>query len=191
MKNKINNINILPQERIDELFKILKSRFEKNMNRHNGLQWDAVQNRLESNPEKLGSLNEMEETGGEPDVVDFDKETGEYTFFDCSNESPKERRSVCYDQEALESRKKFKPAHSAVGMAEEMGAELLTEDQYHRLQELGDFDLKTSSWLFTSQVIRKRGGAIFGDRRFGRVFVYHNGAESYYGGRGFRTSLKV
>lgn len=161
------------------------------MNRHEGVEWDKVQNRLESNPEKLGSLNEMEETGGEPDVVDFDKETGEYTFFDCSNESPKERRSVCYDQEALESRKKFKPAHSAVGMAEEMGAELLTEDQYHRLQELGDFDLKTSSWLFTSQVIRKRGGAIFGDRRFGRIFVYHNGAESYYGGRGFRTSLKV
>ncbi|WP_051285467.1 DUF4256 domain-containing protein [Aequorivita capsosiphonis] len=191
MKAKTNTINNLPQERIDELFNILKSRFEKNMNRHKEMQWDAVQNRLESNSENLWSLNEMEETGGEPDVVDFDKETGEYVFFDCAAESPKERRGVCYDQEALDSRKKFKPAHSAVGMAEEMGAELLTEEQYHRLHELGEFDKKTSSWLFTPPAIRKLGGAIFGDLRFGRVFIYHNGAESYYGGRGFRCSLKV
>ncbi len=186
-----NNMKNLPQERIKELFEILQIRFEKNMKRHPGLEWDNVQIRLESNPEKLWSLNEMEETGGEPDVVENDNKTGEYIFFDCAAESPKERRSVCYDQEALESRKKFKPAHSAIGITEEMGTELLTEEQYHYLQELGDFDQKTSSWLSTPSAIRKKGGAIFGDRRFGRVFVYHNGAESYYGGRGFRTSLKI
>ena len=188
---KINDIENLPRERVDKLFKILKSRFDKNMNRHRGLEWDEVQNRIESNSEKLWSLNEMEETGGEPDVVDFDKITGEYTFFDCATESPKERRSVCYDQEALESRKKLKPAHSAVGMATEMGAELLNEEQYYRLQEFGAFDMKTSSWLLSPSEIRQKDGAIFGDRRFGRVFVYHNGAESYYSGRGFRCSLKI
>ena len=191
MKTSDTDIQDLPQERAIALFEILKSRFENNMNRHKDVEWVKVQNRLESKPKKLWSLNEMEETGGEPDVVEVDTETGEYIFFDCAAESPKERRSVCYDQEALASRKKFKPFHSATGMAEEMGAELLTEDQYHRLQESGNFDIKTSSWLFTPEVIRKKGGAIFGDRRFGRVFIYHNGVESYYGGRGFRCSLKV
>lgn len=191
MKSTDFDFQRIPKERIEELFKMLKFRFVKNINRHHSVEWDKLIIKLESNPKKLWSLNEMEETGGEPDVVDFNTETGEYTFFDCAAESPKERRSVCYDQEALESRKKFRPAHSAVGMADEMGAELLTEKQYHQLQEFGNYEIKTSSWLFTPQVIRKKGGAIFGGHRFGRVFVYHNGAESYYGGRGFRCSLKI
>lgn len=175
----------------EALLKILKSRFEKNMNRHKGLEWSKVHARLEASPEKLWSLSEMEETGGEPDVVGYDKITGAYIFFDCAAESPKGRRSVCYDEEALESRKEHKPKNSAAGMAAEIGIELLTEEQYRELQTLGKFDTKTSSWLATPADIRKLGGAIFGDWRFGRVFVYHNGAESYYGVRGFRGSLRV
>lgn len=175
----------------EALLKILKSRFEKNMNRHKGLEWSKVHARLEASPEKLWSLSEMEETGGEPDVVGYDKKTGAYIFFDCAAESPKGRRSVCYDEEALESRKEHKPKNSAAGMAAEIGIELLTEEQYRELQTLGKFDTKTSSWLATPADIRKLGGAIFGDWRFGRVFVYHNGAESYYGVRGFRGSLRV
>ncbi len=175
----------------DELIKVLKTRFEKNMKRHKGLNWAEVQNRLEAHPDKLSSLYEMENTGGEPDVVGQDAKTGEYTFFDCSAESPKARRSLCYDREAWNSRKEFKPADSAMDMAEAMGIELLTEEEYRGLQTLGAFDTKTSSWLKTPDAIRKLGGAIFGDRRFDTVFVYHNGAESYYGGRGFRGSLRV
>lgn len=175
----------------EALLKILKSRFEKNMNRHKGLEWSKVHARLEASPEKLWSLSEMEETGGEPDVVGYDKKTGAYIFFDCAAESPRGRRSVCYDEEALESRKEHKPKNSAAGMAAEIGIELLTEEQYRELQTLGKFDTKTSSWLATPADIRKLGGAIFGDWRFGRVFVYHNGAESYYGVRGFRGSLRV
>lgn len=181
----------LPQERIDGLFDILRTRFEKNMDRHKGLSWDKVQSKLEGDLTKLWSLNEMEETGGAPDVIGFDKKSKEFIFCDCSAESPKGRRSVCYDPEALESRKEHKPRHSAVGMAEEMGVELLTEEQYHDLQKLGKFDTKTSSWVATPDEIRKLGGAIFGDWRFGRVFIYHNGAESYYAARGFRTLLRV
>lgn len=176
---------------LEELFEILKTRFEKNMNRHKGLEWTKVKAKLEANNEKLWSLNEMEKTGGEPDVVGHDKKTGEYIFYDCSDESPKGRRSVCYDNEALESRKEFKPKNSAVGMAAEMGIEILTEEQYRELQKLGEFDTKTSSWLKTPSDIRKLGGAIFADFRFGNVFVYHNGAESYYAGRGFRGLLRV
>lgn len=187
MSNKIK----LPQERIEELFNILQTRFEKNMHRHKGLEWSKIQTKLEASPEKLWSVNEMEETGGEPDVVGYDEKAGEYIFFDCAAESPKGRRSVCYDQEALESRKEHKPKNSAVGMAAEMGIELLTEEQYRALQQLGKFDTKTSSWIVTPTDIRKLGGAIFGDWRFGRVFVYHNGAESYYGARGFRGALRV
>ncbi len=174
-----------------ELLAVLKARFEKNSNRHAGLDWVKVQARLEANPEKLWSLNEMERTGGEPDVVSHDKKTGEYIFYDCSPQSPKGRTSLCYDPEALESRKKFKPKGSAVGLAAAMGIEILTEEQYHELQQLGEFDTKVSNWLKTPVEIRKLGGAIFGDRRFGRVFIYHNGAESYYSGRGFRGWLKV
>jgi hypothetical protein len=181
----------LPAGRREELLKTLKTRFEKNMNRHKSLEWAKVQARLEANIEKLWSLHEMERTGGEPDVVDHDKKTGEYIFYDCSAESPKDRRSVCYDHEALEKRKEHKPENSAVEMASDMGVELLTEQQYRELQKLGNFDTKTSSWVKTSSDIRKLGGAIFCDRRYNTVFVYHNGAESYYGGRAFRGSLRV
>ena len=190
----------LSSEQREELLRALKARFEKNMNRHKGLEWAKVQAKLEARPngssgrantEKLWSLNEMETTGGEPDVVGHDKKTGEYIFFDCSAESPKGRRSVCYDHEALESRKEHKPGNSAVEMAVDMGIELLTEEQYRELQNLGKFDTKTSSWIKTPPDIRKLGGAIFADWRYGHVFVYHNGAESYYGARAFRSSLKV
>jgi hypothetical protein len=174
-----------------ELFSILKARFEKNANRHKGLEWAKVQAKLEADADKLRSLDEMERTGGEPDVVGFDKKTGEYIFYDCSAESPKDRRSLCFDGEALDARKEFKPSGSAMDMAAAMGVEILTEEQYRELQELGKFDTKTSSWLKTPVAIRKLGGAIFADRRYDRVFVYHNGAPSYYGVRGFRGSLKV
>ncbi len=181
----------LSLEQRDELLTLLRTRFEKNMNRHEGLEWDKVQAKLEANPEKLWSLHEMESTGGEPDVVGYDETKDEYIFFDCSAESPKGRRSVCYDREALESRKKHKPENSAVDMANAMGIEMLTEEQYRALQELGQFDLKTSSWVQTPDAIRKLGGAIFCDRRYNTVFMYHNGADSYYGARGFRGSLRV
>lgn len=181
----------LSLEQREELFKTLKARFEKNMNRHEGFEWDNVQARLETNSEKLWSLNEMEATEGEPDVVGYDEKTGEYIFCDCSPESPKGRRSVCYDREALESRKKHKPENSAIDMATEMGIELLTEEQYRQLQKLESFDKKTSSWVQTPTNIRKLGGAIFCDWRYDTVFVYHNGADSYYAARGFRGSLKV
>ncbi len=174
-----------------ELLDILKARFTKNINRHKGLAWSQVQARLEASPSKLWSLSEMERTGGEPDVVGLDKKSGAYIFYDCSAESPKERRSICYDHEALESRKEHKPENSAVNMAEEMGVELLTEEQYRSLQQLGAFDLKTSSWIKTPAPIRKLGGALFCDRRFDHVFTYHNGAESYYAARGFRGVLMV
>jgi hypothetical protein len=179
-----------PKQR-EELLSLLKARFERNMNRHKGLEWAKAKTRLEANAEKLWSLNEMERTGGEPDVVGQDQKTGEYIFFDCSPESPKGRTSVCYDREALDSRKEHKPKNSATDLAAAMGIELLTEEQYQELQKLGEFDTRHSSWLKTPAEIRKLGGAIFGDRRFGRVFVYHNGAQSYYSGRGFRASLKV
>ena len=181
----------LPETQSTELLDVLKARFEKNMNRHPGIAWADVQARLEANPEKIWSLDKMEETGGEPDVVGQDKTTGEYLFFDCAPESPKGRRSICYDHEALEARKANKPENSAMMMAQEMGITLLTEEQYQQLQQLGNFDTKTSSWLLTPPAVRKLGGAIFGDRRFDRVFVYHNGAESYYAARGFRGWLKV
>lgn len=192
----MENKKELSTEQHDELISVLKARFGKNMNRHTGLEWAGVQAKLESHPnslkdEKMWSLNEMERTGGEPDVVGFDGTTGEYIFYDCSAESPKGRRSVCYDREALESRKEFKPADSAIDLAAAMGIELLTEEQYRELQKLGNFDLKTSSWVKTPVEIRKHGGAIFCDRRYDHVFVYHNGAESYYAARGFRGSLKV
>jgi hypothetical protein len=174
-----------------ELLAELEARFEKNMNRHKDLEWSKVQAKLEANADKLWSLSEMERTGGEPDVVGFDKKSGEYVFYDCAAESPKERRSLCYDREALESRKEHKPKNSAVEMAAAIGIELLTEDEYKELQKLGEFDLKTSSWVRTPNEVRKLGGAIFCDRRFGRVFTYHNGAESYYAARGFRGSLRV
>lgn len=179
-----------PEER-QQLLGTLKARFEKNMNRHNGLEWAAVQARLEANPGKLWSLSEMERTGGEPDVAGYDEQTDEYIFYDCSAESPRGRRSICYDPEALAARKENKPADSAVGMAADMGIELLTEEQYRELQKLGRFDTKTSSWLKTPSEIRKLGGAIFGDFRYGTVFVYHNGADSYYAARGFRGALRV
>ena len=175
----------------EELLTALKARFEKNMNRHQGLDWADVKAKLETNPEKLWSLSEMERTGGEPDVVGQDRKTGEYIFCDCSPESPKGRRSVCYDREALESRKEAKPKNSAIDMAAAMGVELLTEEQYRELQKLGNFDTKTSSWVTTPPAIRKLGGALFCDRRYDTVFVYHNGAESYYAARGFRGSLRV
>lgn len=186
-----SNKNKLSSARQKELIDILKIRFEKNMSRHKSLDWPAVQAKLEANPEKLWSLNEMEITGGEPDVVGYDKKTDEYTFYDCSPESPKGRRSICYDHEALESRKEHKPENSAVQMAADMGVELLTEEQYRELQQLGNFDLKTSGWIATPAAIRKLGGALFCDRRYDTVFLYHNGAESYYAARGFRGSLKV
>jgi hypothetical protein len=179
-----------PQQR-EELFRTLKTRFEKNMKRHKGLEWPKVQARLEANPEKLSSLDKMEITGGEPDVVGYDKKTGEYIFYDCSAESPKERRSLCYDHEALESRKEHKPKDSAINMATDMGIELLTEEQYRELQKLGEFDTKTSTWVKTPANIRKLGGALFCDRRYDHVFLYHNGAESYYAARGFRGLLRV
>ncbi|SDJ99154.1 DUF4256 domain-containing protein [Sediminibacillus albus] len=190
-RNKISSKKDLPQEQREELLIALKARFEKNKNRHQGLEWAKVQEKLEANTEKMWSLNEMEATGGEPDVVGHDKKTGEYIFYDCSAESPKGRRSVCYDREALESRKKHKPENNAVDMATAMGIELLTEAQYRELQKLEPFDMKTSSWVQTPAEIRKLGGAIFCDRRYDTVFVYHNGAESYYGARGFRGSLRV
>jgi hypothetical protein len=174
-----------------ELLNTLKARFDKNTKRHKGLEWDKVQVKLEANAGKLWSLNEMERTGGEPDVVGHDKKTGEYIFYDCSAESPKERRSICYDHEALEARKEHKPANSAIEMASDMGIEVLTEEQYRELQQLGNFDMKTSSWIITPPAIRKLGGALFCDRRYDTVFLYHNGAESYYAARGFRGLLKV
>jgi hypothetical protein len=181
----------LSREQREELLSALKARFEKNMNRHKGLEWAKVQAKLEANTDKLWSLNEMERTGGEPDVVGNDKKAGEYIFYDCSAESPKGRRSVCYDREGLESRKEHKPENNATDMAAAMGIELLTEEQYRELQKLGNFDAKTSSWLKTPSNIRKLGGAIFGDYRYGNVFVYHNGAQSYYGARAFRGSLRL
>jgi hypothetical protein len=181
----------LSQKQGEELLKILRVRFEKNMNRHKGLKWANVESKLEANTEKLWSLYEMERTGGEPDVVDFEKKKGEYIFYDCSAESPAGRRSFCYDREALEQRKEHKPKNNAVDMAAAMGIELLTEEQYRELQKLGSFDTKTSSWVKTPPDIRKLGGAIFCDRRYGNIFVYHNGAESYYAARGFRGLLKV
>ena len=190
--NDINsNKKELPLEQRQELLRTLKARFENNMNRHKGIEWTKVQAKLEANPEKLWSLNEMERTGGEPDVIGYDKKTGEYIFYDCSAESPKNRRSLCYDREALESRKEYKPENSALDMAAAMGIEILTEEQYRELQKLGKFDTKTSSWVKTPSDIRKLGGALFCDRRYNAVFVYHNGAESYYAARGFRGSLKV
>ncbi|MBT2619343.1 MULTISPECIES: DUF4256 domain-containing protein [Chryseobacterium] len=180
----------ISSEQSRELLKVLKIRFEKNMNRHKDLDWNKIQTKLEANSEKLWSLNEMEETEGEPDVVGFDKKTNEYIFFDCSPESPK-RRSLCYDYQAWESRKANKPESNAIDKASEMGIELLTEDEYRQLQELGKFDLKTSSWVKTPSDIRELGGAIFCDRRYNKVFMYHNGADSYYAARGFRGSLRV
>lgn len=185
MKNKLS-INVTT-----ELVEILKNRFENNMNRHEGIKWEEVLSKLESNPDKLWSLNEMELSGGEPDVVGIDSKTGEYIFFDCSAESPKGRRSVCYDHKALEARKKFPPENSAMNMAADMGIEILDENQYRELQNLGEFDTKTSSWIKTPDKIRDLGGAIFADYRFGTVFVYHNGADSYYAARGFRGSVRV
>lgn len=184
------NVTLSKKQR-DELLKALQARFEKNMKRHQGLEWPKVQARLEANSEKLWSLHEMERTGGEPDVVGHDKKTGEYIFYDCSAESPKGRRSLCYDREALDSRKENKPKDNAIGMAEAMGVELLTEEQYRELQTLGNFDTKTSSWVKTPFAIRKLGGALFCDRRFDTVFLYHNGAESYYAARAFRGWLRV
>ena len=181
----------LSSEEREGLLKTLKARFEKNMNRHKGLEWAKVQAKLEANPEKLYILDEMEETGGEPDVVDHDKKTGEYIFYDCSAESPKNRRSLCYDHEALEKRKEHKPKDSAINMAADIGIELLTEEEYRELQKLGKFDTKTSSWVKTPPQIRKLGGAVFCDRRYDTVFLYHNGADSYYAARGFRGSLRV
>lgn len=183
--------NKLSKERSAELLQLLEKRFEKNMNRHKGLDWTKIKTKLEKNPEKLWSLNEMEETEGEPDVVSYDKKNDSYIFYDCAPESPKGRRSVCYDLKAWESRKENKPKHDAISMAKEMGIEMLNEEEYRTLQELGKFDTKTSSWIVTPEPIRKLGGAIFGDWRYGNVFIYHNGAESYYAARGFRGSLKV
>jgi len=190
MKGAKTKKQLSPKQR-EELLSVLKTRFEKNMKRHKGLEWAKVQAKLEASPEELWSLHEMESTGGEPDVVGLDKKTGEYIFYDCSAESPKGRRSVCYDGEALESRKEHKPKDNAIDMAAGMGIELLTEDQYRELQRLGNFDSKTSSWVQTPTDIRELGGALFCDRRYDHVFVYHNGAESYYAARGFRGSLRV
>ena len=186
----MSNVTITKKQS-EAILTVLKARFEKNMNRHKGLEWAKVQAKLEANAEKLWSLHEMERTGGEPDVVGHDKKTGEYIFYDCSAESPKGRRSVCYDREALDSRKEHKPENNAIDMAAAIGIELLTEEQYRELQKLGKFDTKTSSWVKTPSGIRKLGGAIFCDRRFGHVFVYHNGAQSYYSARAFRGSLRV
>lgn len=188
---KAMNKKQLTNKEQEELLKILKARFQKNMNRHKDLEWDKVAAKLEGNKEKLWSLQEMENTGGEPDVVGYDKKTGEYIFYDCAAESPKGRRSLCYDREALDARKEAKPGNSAMDVAAAMGIELLTEEEYRELQQLGAFDLKTSSWLKTPDAIRNVGGAIFGDRRYDHVFTYHNGAQSYYAARGFRGSLRV
>jgi hypothetical protein len=190
VKNMSNKKELSPKQR-EELLGALKTRFEKNMNRHKGLEWAKVQAKLEASGAKLWSLHEMERTGGEPDVAGQDKKTGEYVFYDCSPESPKGRRSLCYDRDALEARKEFKPKGNAIDMAAAMGIELLTEEQYRELQKLGNFDTKTSSWVKTPSDIRKLGGAIFCDRRYDNVFVYHNGAESYYAARAFRGSLRV
>jgi hypothetical protein len=190
MKGAKSKKDLSPEQR-EELLRTVKARFEKDMNRHQGIEWAQVKARLDANPEKLWSLQEMEKTGGEPDVVGRDKKTGEYIFFDCSRESPKDRRSLCYDREALDSRKENKPKNSAMDVAGAIGIELLTEEQYRELQSLGEFDVKTSSWLKAPTEMRKLGGALFGDRRFGRVFLYHNGAESYYLARGFRGWLRV
>ena len=189
-KMKNNKQQLLPEQR-DELISILKARFEKNMKRHKGIAWSDVEAKLVANPGKLWSLDEMETTGGEPDVIGVDKKTGEFIFYDCAEESPKGRRSLCYDWQALESRKENKPANNALDMAAAMGIQILSEEQYRALQKLGDFDLKTSSWVETPPNIRALGGALFCDRRYGQVFVYHNGAESYYAARGFRGSLYV
>lgn len=191
MRNIKRSRQELSSEQRAELLKTLQARFEENMNRHKGLEWAKVQSRLETNPGKLWSLNEMERTGGEPDVVGHDKQTGEYIFADCSAESPQGRRSLCYDRAALDGRKEHKPANSAIDVATAMGVELLTEEQYRELQKLGKFDTKTSSWVKTPADIRKLGGAVFCDRRYGQVFLYHNGAESYYAARAFRGSLRV
>jgi hypothetical protein len=191
MKKMNSNKTRLSPEQGEKLLGSLKNRFEKNMNRHNGLKWAEVKAKLETSSEKLWSLHEMERTGGEPDVVGRDKKTGEYVFYDCSAETPKGRRSVCYDHEALEARKEHKPKDSAMSMAAAMGIELLTEEQYRDLQKLGEFDTTTSSWVKTPSPIRKLGGALFCDRRYGTVFVFHNGAESYYAARAFRGSLRV
>ena len=191
MSNIKSNKKKLSSEQREELLRTLKNRFEKNMNRHKGLEWAKVQVKLEANSKKLWSLNEMEISGGEPDVVAHDKKTGEYIFYDCSPESPKDRRSLCYDCEALESRKEHKPEDNAIDVAAAIGIELLSEEQYRELQELGKFDTKTSSWIKTPAEIRKLGGALFCDRRYDHVFVYHNGAESYYAARGFRGSLRI
>jgi hypothetical protein len=185
-----NTKELLPEQR-EELLNILKVRFENNKNRHKDLDWAKVQAKLEANPQKLWSLDDMERTGGEPDVVGYNAQTNEYIFYDCAPESPKGRRSICYDQKALDSRKEHKPAHSAVAMAAQMGIELLNEEQYRELQKMGNFDTKTSSWVQTPDAIRALGGAVFCDRRYNTVFLYHNGAESYYGGRGFRGALSV
>jgi len=190
-RNVISDKKNLPPEQREVLLRTLKARFEKNMNRHKGLEWAKVQAKLEANSERLWSIHEMERTGGEPDVVGHDKKTGEYIFCDCSPESPKGRRSLCYDREALESRKENKPKGTAMELAAAMGIELLTEEQYRELQQLGEFDAKTSSWVKTPSDIRKLGGALFCDRRYDTVFVYHNGAESYYAARAFRGSLRV
>jgi hypothetical protein len=191
MKNSTSNKKPLSPKQREELLKALKARFEKNLNRHKGLDWAKVQSRLEANPEKLWSLNEMESTGGEPDVVGQDKKSGEYIFFDCSAESPKGRVSVCYDREGWLSRKEARPKTTAMDMAVAMGVELLTEEEYLELQKLGEFDLKTSSWIKTPADIRELGGALYGERRYDRVFVGHNGAQSYYAARGFRGWLRV
>jgi hypothetical protein len=190
-KDKISNKKELSEEQLNQLLITLKARFEKNINRHKDIKWVNVQIRLKANTKKLWSLNEMEKTGGEPDVVGLDKKTGEYIFYDCSVESPNGRRNLCYDREALESRKEHKPKDSVIDIATTMGIEILTEEQYRELQKLGKFDMKTSSWIKTPSNIRKLGGAIFADFRYGTVFVYHNGAESYYSARAFRGSLKV
>jgi hypothetical protein len=190
-KTEMQSANDMKVKQREELLRTLKARFEKNRNRHQGLEWAKVQAKLEANPEKLWSLHEMERTGGEPDVVGYDKKTGEYLFYDCSAESPQGRRSVCYDCEGQESRKEHKPEDNAIDMAVAMGIELLTEEQYRELQQLGEFDTKTSSWVKTPSDIRELGGALFCDRRYGHVFMYHNGAQSYYGARGFRGSLRV
>ncbi len=188
--NKSNSKELPPEHRV-ELLSELKTLFEKNINRHKSIKWADVEAKLQANPEKLWSLSKMERTGGEPDVVGFDKKTGEYIFYDCATETPKGRRSLCYDREALESRKEHKPENSAIGMAADMGIEILTKEEYRELQKKGNFDAKTSSWLKTPVDIRKLGGAIYGDYRYGRVFVGHNGAESYYAARAFRGSLRV
>ena len=192
MHSDMNNIiKQLPAIQVGELLKILQSRFEQNKSRHQGLDWKKVQIKLENNPLKIWSLNEMEKTGGEPDVVGYDKESDSYIFYDCSVETPKDRRSICYDREALDARKANKPSNSAIDLATEMGVELLTEEQYRELQQLGKFELKTSSWIKTPAAIRKLGGALFCDRRYDQVFVYHNGADSYYAARSFRGMLRV